>query len=417
MTKTRIPRAGAVLAVVAAACALGACSRKSKAPAAPPPVPVVVGTVVRRDVPIDVQSVGTVEAETTIHLQSQVTGQLQAVHFREGANVERGDLLFTLDPRPFRATLDQAKANLARDRVQAQNLESDVKRFAGLVSKGYVTQQQYESARTQAKAARATVAADEAAVEAARLNLEDTEIRSPVRGRAGAVLTRAGSVVKANDTMLVVLNVLQPILVDFHVPETWLPAVRAHAGEHPRVEAIPALAPEAVAAMPQAEAPETSERQPVAGTSSAGALVFIDNAVDPATGTVLLKASFPNREETLWPGEFVNVVLHVATQRDAVVAPAAAVQRSQSGAYVFVVTASDTVEQQPVEIARADAHEAIVSRGLRGGERVVTDGQLRLSPGAKVSVRGRGTAAAATTDTSGKASQSGSGNRNGGGSR
>jgi membrane fusion protein, multidrug efflux system len=246
------------------------------------------------------------------------------------------------------------------------------------VKKEYVTAQQAESARAEANAAQATVKADEAAVENARLSLSYCEIRSPITGRTGSVLIKAGNVVKVNDSILVVIDQLRPIYVSFSVPERALPQVRARAQERLGVDAQGSD-------QKPGEVPEASSMR---GESQHGELTFIDNAVNTVTGTILLKATFPNAGEALWPGQYVLVTLKLGEQRDAVVAPAVAIQRGQQGQYAFVVKHDGTVESRPVTVGSSDEKEAVIDKGLSPGEVVVTDGQLRLSPGTKVQVKG-----------------------------
>lgn len=317
--------------------------------------------------PVEVQEVGTVEAVSNVNVRSQVTGELIKVDFTEGGDVREGQLLFTIDPSTYRATLDQAKAQLARDKVLAANAEQDANRYSGLVKKDFVTEEQYEGKLSQAASLKATVQADEATVERARLDLEHTEIRSPINGRTGSLLVHAGNQVKANDATLVTIYQMEPIRVRFSVPQNYLNVVRQRAAG--RKLAVTALA----------SGPENKKED--------GTLSFIDSSVDPQTGTVMLKATFPNHDRTLWPGEFVNVSLDLMTQPDAVVVPSAAVQDGQQGKYVFVVKPDDTVDSVDISVDRVVGQETVVAKGLKGDETVVTDGQLRLVPGSKISIK------------------------------
>jgi multidrug efflux system membrane fusion protein len=357
-----------LVAVAAAGLAFG-CSGGG---AAPPPeaVPVRVGTVVAKAVPIQIRNVGTVQAYNAVAVRALVGGEILQVHFKEGQDVKKNDPLFTIDPRPYQAALAQAEANLARDRAQLANAQTDVRRYAELVKKDYVTQQQYDSVRANAEATGATVRADQAAVERARLDLGYCTIRAPIDGRTGSVMVQIGNVVKANDAVLVTINQLAPIYLAFAVPERELPEIR-------RRQAQGGL--------------EVEAEDPTSGKNIArGRLTFIDNAVDRTTGTITLKATFDNADRALWPGEFVNAVLTLSTLPNAVVAPAGAVQNGQQGAYAYVVKADNTVESRPVTVGRVTPEGTVIEKGLAAGERVVTDGQLRLQPGARVEIQARG---------------------------
>ncbi len=356
---------------LAALALLAACQRGPATGSGPPPIPVRVGEVTRRDVPIRVAEVGTVTPLDSVAVRSLVDGQIQRVLFREGDEVSRGQRLFQLDPRPFQAALDQALATLARDRAQLENARVDLGRQAALVGDGYVTQQQYDAARTAVATLEATVASDEAAIEMARLNLQYCRIDSPIDGRTGRLQVQAGNVIQKNGaTPLVVIERLRPISVAFSVPQDLLPRILGRAGLP--VEALPA-----------------GDQAPRRGT-----LEFVDNAVDAATGTIFLKATFPNQDRGLWPGQSAQVTLVLGERKGAVVAPATAVEQGQEGSHVFVVKPDGTVDSVPVKVVSADAREAVVE-GLEPGQTVVTDGQLRLAPGARVQVAGPGRAAVA----------------------
>jgi len=277
-------------------------------------------------------------------------------------------VLFTLDPRPYQAALAQAQAAVARDRAMAANSASDQRRYGDLVQKEYVTREQYDRIAAETASAQATVKADEAAVEAARLQLEYCTIRAPLSGRTGSLLVHQGNLVKANDAQpLVVINQIRPIYVTFSVPQAQLPDIEKYrsAGQL-AVEAVPSEG---------------------GGAQQNGMLSFIDNQIDRATGTILLKATFPNESRALWPGQFTKVRLTLARQADAVVVPAQAVQTGQQGQYVYVVRPDQTVETRAVQVARTVGSDTVVSAGLTPGETVVTDGQLRLAPGVKVKAR------------------------------
>lgn len=352
------------LALGAAVLAAGACDDPHVPPAQA--VPVAVAKVEQNAVPWEIRATGTVEPLQTVSVASQVNGILTEVGFREGDEVRRGQMLFQIDPRPFQAALQQAQAVHAKDQAQLVAAEQDVKRYESLVEKDYVTPQQFEQMKANAASLRATVQADEAAVENARLNLQFATIRSPIDGRAGALLLRKGNLVRAAGQTLVVVNQLRPILVRFAVPASNLPDIRKYRSDSLIVHAQPASGNGAIAQ---------------------GTLTFLDNAVDTTTGTIMLKGIFPNVDGELWPGEFVNVALELFVEKDAIVAPAPAIVQSQSGTYVFVIQ-NDTAVTRDVTVARTVGDIAIIAKGLSPGEMVVTDGQLRLTPGAKVQIKG-----------------------------
>ena len=414
------------LALLIAAAAVAGCSESQSGaqgkPPAPPAVPVGAAVAEERVVPVQVTTVGTVQAYTTVGVKSQVAGQIDQVHFTEGQDVKRGALLFTIDPRPLQAALRQAEANVAKDRAQLRqmeaalaqrqaevaqtqaNLERDQaqmetakvqeQRYATLVQKELIAREQYDQVRTnmasmqatvqadraavdnarastQAAAAmvdnaRAVIQSDEAAVDTARLQLAYTTIRAPMDGRTGNLLVQGGNVLKANeDNPLVVIAQIRPIYVSFSVPQQHLAAIKKFRADGTlKVEALP------------------DPSQPAA----AGAVTFMNNTVDPTTGTIQLKATFANSDSALWPGQFVDVALTLTTER-AVVVPTQAVQAGQQGPFVFVVKPDLTVESRPVKVGRRLARELVVDQGLKSGERVVTDGQLRLVPGSRVEVK------------------------------
>jgi multidrug efflux system membrane fusion protein len=330
--------------------------------------PVTVAEAVEKSVPNAIQAVGTVEAYATVEVKAQVEGELIAVHLQEGQWVKAGDLLFNIDPRPFDVQLNQMQANLIRDRAQMENARTLLERNASVVAKGYVSREQYDQATANAAALEATVRADEAAVENARIRLDYCSIRSPITGWAGEVYVDRGNVVKANDAdhPLVVLRQMQPIYVGFSVPERYLPEVKKYSStERLIVSAVPA----------------GRDADPVQGE-----LTFINNSVNTTTGTILLKATFANTDLSLWPGQFVNVSLQLASQPHAVVVPSQALQTGQAGQFVFVLKPDDTVEFRPVTVDRTVTGEAVIAQGVQPGEKVVTDGQLRLFSGAPVKI-------------------------------
>jgi multidrug efflux system membrane fusion protein len=343
---------------------LVACSEE--APPSTPPVPVTVATAERRPVPFELAATGTVEPLKTVAVQAQVGGTLRRVAFREGQEVKQGQMLFELDARPYQAALDQALATLARDKAQAANAAQQASRYESLAEKQYVTAQQYEEVQTTAAATQATLAGSQAAVDEARLNLQYATIRAPITGRTGSLLVREGNLVRANATQpLVTINQLRPILVRFALPAPNLPLVQEHVGKDIVVRAEPIGG----------------------GAPSEGTLSFIDNAVDTATGTILLKGRFPNDDGALWPGAFANVRLQLYMEPDALVVPAAAVVDGQQGSFVFVIQADSSAATKPVTVSRTAGDFAIVSGDVQAGDRVVVDGQLRLRQGSKVQIK------------------------------
>ncbi len=356
-------------ACLAAACSPSARADSARSRAANEAVPVTTDVVTERAMPVELRVVGTVEPCATVAVRALVGGQLTGVHFREGQDVRKDDLLFTIDSRPFEAALHQAEATLAKDTAQAQNAAAQVARYRELNGRGIATKEQIDQVSTTATALQATVKADTAAVETAKLNLEYSTIRAPMAGRTGALLVQPGNLVRTSDTTpLVVINQLSPIYVTFSVPEANLADVR-------RYQAAGALGVEV-------QAPGTE------AFSVRGKISFIDNTVDRATGTIKVKGTFENSERRLWPGLFVNVVLTLTTDPRALVVPARAVQESQEGRYVYVVKADQTVESRPVTTGRTIGDNTVVEKGLAAGETVVTDGQLRLVPGKRVTVDG-----------------------------
>lgn len=392
-----------LLAPVLAACDKGADPATAKG--APPAVPVTATEAAQRDVPVQIRAIGNVQALATVSVQSMISGEVMKVHFAEGHEVPAGALLFTIDPRQLQSALLQAQAtlaqhqaavlsaeaNLARDMAQLENARVDEQRYRKLVAGGFVAREQYDQIRTKELTLAATIDADRAAVETAkalvrageaavenvRVQLTYTEIRAPIGGRTGNLLLNQGNVVKANDVgnPMVVINRVHPIYVAFSVPEAQIEAIKRYraAGDLP------------------VEAQVTG--QP--GGVVRGRLTFMNNTVDPSTGTIQLKATFANTENALWPGQFVNVALTLTKQIGAVLVPSQAVQSGQKGQYVFVVKPDQTVEARPVVPGAPDGRDVVITSGLAAGERVVIDGQLRLAPGTRVEVKpatpGKGT--------------------------
>jgi membrane fusion protein, multidrug efflux system len=335
-------------------------------------VPVTVATVVQESVPVELRTFGTAQAHSTVAIKAQIDGLLTSVPIQEGQNVKEGDLLAVVDPRPQQAALKAAEANLAKDVAQLKNAETEAKRQEDLLKKGMAAQDAFDLAQASAESLAAVVQADEAGVANAQLQLEYCEIRAPIAGRSGELRIHQGNVVKANDATLLTINQIVPIQVSFALPQQQLPAIITEMANRPLT--VRAFAPGDAA------------------HSETGELVFVDNQVDPATGTIRLKATFPNADQRLWPGQFVNVVLTLSVQQDAIVVPTPAIQTGQKGTYVFVVRPSQTVEDRPVVVNRAMNGNTIVSQGLKAGEQVVTDGQLRLTPGALIEVKPTGNA-------------------------
>lgn len=330
-------------------------------------VPVTVATSVEKNVPVQVRAVGNVEPYSTVSIKSQVTGVIMQAHFKEGQDVKKGQLLFTIDPRPLEAALKQAEANLARDMAQLNNSREQVKRYAELVEKQYVSREQYDQIKTNADATEAVVAADKAAVENAKVQLSYCYIYSPVNGRVGTLLVNEGNLVRVNDgTPLLVINQLVPIYVTFSVPEQYLSDIKRHRAEGKlNVDA----------SFPSGEQPER------------GNLAFVDNAVDRTTGTIKLKAEFNNSGLRLWPGQFINVALTLSTQAGAVVVPSDAVQVGPDGQQIYVVKENKTVDIRRVTVGQSQDGESIITKGLSPGETVVREGQFLLGPGSRVEIK------------------------------
>lgn len=332
-------------------------------------VPVKTAVAVEKEVPVKVSNIGTVSAYSVVKITALVNGQIVRMPVKEGQALKKGQLLINIDDRPYTAALESARSTLARDRVQRAQALKDARRYADLLRKDYVTKDQAEQARTNAEALEATVKGDEAAVKNAELNVAYCRITAPITGRAGSILVNEGNIVKANDNAnpLMVINQIQPVYVQFALPEQYLPEIRRAMRSHePKVLVTPPGKPDEI---------------------REGRLTFVDNAIDSNTGTINLKGTFDNPDSSLWPGQFVNVVLLLGTRKNAVVVPSAAVQMGQQGDYVFVVKKDLTVESRTVVPGPQIDDQVVVEKGLAAGEIVVTDGQLRLYPGAKVVVK------------------------------
>lgn len=330
-------------------------------------VPVTVATVILTTVPVELTVIGTVEAYSTVMIKSQIEGAIDRVYFKEGQDVHRGDLLFTIDPRSYEGALKQAEATLARDVAQEKNANAQANRYSKLLDAGIVSKDQHDQFSTNDDALSATVNADRALVENAKVQLERSSIRSPLDGRAGSLLVHQGNIIKPDDATLVTINQITPIYVDFFVPESSLSEIKEYQARGPLKV--------------RAEIPDSHR------PTAQGNLSFIDNVVDSTTGTIRLKADFPNADKRLWPGQFVNVVLRLTTRSGAIVAPSQAVQTGQDGQFVFVVKADRTAESRPVTVDWNAGGQAIIQKGLQPGEVVVIDGQLGLTPGSQVQLK------------------------------
>ncbi len=364
------------LAVVATMLVNG-CSGDAKKGAGGAGTPVLVAPAVETNVPVQINPppVGHVMPYSTVTIRPQVGGILNQVHFQEGQEVKKGDLLFTIDPRPVQAALATARANLARDRAQRENAKIQFGREQKLFEQKLISQDEFDTSKAGLDALEGTVAADEAAVTNAELNLEFTGIRAPFDGRTGSLQFHEGNVVKAPDDTLLTINQIHPIYVAFAVPEQYLPEIKREMREKTL---------KVMATFQNMDAPPQGE------------LTFIDNAVDTTTGTIQLKATFPNEDNALWPGQFVQVALTLSELTNAIVVPSQAVQTGQDGDFIYVVKPDQTVEQRPVTIGITSQGGTVVQSGLKVGETVVTDGQLRLAPGVKVNVKTPETAGLST---------------------
>ncbi|PYT68630.1 MAG: efflux RND transporter periplasmic adaptor subunit [Acidobacteria bacterium] len=345
----------------------GGCAQHVAARPDAPVIPVIAAKAETKAMAVELREIGTGEAYSTVSVESQVAGIVSAVHYTQGQFVKKGNLLVSLDDRPFVAALEVAQANLSKDRASAELASMEAERYEKLFESGVAPKEQLDQQRATAAAQKSAVQADEAAVKTAELNLSYCSIYAPIDGQTGSQLVFPGTVVKANDVpVLVVINRISPIYVDFSVPQQYLDQIKSYM----KHEQLP------VGATPSDNsAPE------------AGYLTFVNNAVDAATGTILLKGTFANRDHRLWPGEFVNVVLQLAEEKNATVVPSQAVMNGQEGDYLFVIKPDMTVEPRTVKVSRTVNGEAVITGNLKPGEMVVTDGQLRLTTGAKVRIK------------------------------
>ena len=341
-----------------------ACSEKAPE-RAKPQVPVTTAIAIEKDVPVQISANGTVEASAIVNITSRVDGQVMQVYLKQGQEVEKGQLLFAIDDRPYRALLESAQSNLTRDRIRLEQAQKDAQRYSDLIKKDYVTRSQYEQTLTDAQSLAAVVKGDEAALDNARLNLAYCRIVAPIGGRAGSILIDPGNLVKANDSKpLMVIHRVKPIFVRFSVPEQYLTEIQKQMG----IEELKVYV----------STPAKS------GAPREGRLTFMDNTVDPTTGTIDLKATVANQDDSLWPGQFVNIVLVLGLRPHAVLVPSQAIQMGQQGHFIFVVGKDMTVESRDVTPGAQIDGQTVIEKGLTAGEEVVRDGQLRLYPGAKV---------------------------------
>jgi multidrug efflux system membrane fusion protein len=356
------PAALAALAALASGCA-----KQQAAPPARPPASVTVGKVTQKTMPVEVVAVGNVEPISTISIRAQVAGEVQDVHFKEGDFVAKGQVLLTIDPRPYEAALAQAKAALARDKATGVYNRAQAQRYKTLFEQGVVPAEQVDSFTSAADASDAVLNADEAAVKTAELNVEYCTINSPIDGRTGEIMVKPGNLVKVADVPIVIINQVNPIYVNFGIPQKFWPDIKEH---------VDRGALHVMATIPQ------DPSHPVQGT-----LTFVDNTVDTTTGTIHLRGTFENPQDRLWPGLYVNILLTLSQQPNATVVPAHAIITTQQGSYVYVVKANNTVEQRTVVPTRTINDDTVVERGLQPGETIVTDGQVNLVPGAQVEAK------------------------------
>lgn len=340
-------------------------------------VPVTTAPVVQKSMPITIEAIGNVIAASTVAVHAQITGELTSVNFKEGDDVKAGQVLLTLDKRPLQAALDQAQATLDRDLAQVNNAKAQAVRYADLLNRGIATREQADQVSATAAALEATVAADRAAVENARVQLDYATIVSPISGRTGLLQVHVGNLVRANDTTpIVTINRITPVYVSFAVPEAQLPELKHY--------------------MARGTLPMTARAPNDSDPPSRGVVNFIDNAVDPTTGQIKVKGTFPNEDRRLWPGQFVTANVVLSAEPHAITVPSVAVQNGQQGLYVYVVKADQTVELRPVTVERTLGDDSVVASGLSPGETVVTDGQLRLVAGSRVSIKSESTRKAAS---------------------
>jgi multidrug efflux system membrane fusion protein len=344
-----------------------ACPAKKEKPKAKPVVPVKVAEVVQKDVPVQIKAIGNIEPSSSVAIKSQINGQIVKIHFSEGSDVEKGALLVSIDPETFQSTVNQYEAALAKDLSQAKFAQEQARRYEGLLKEGIVTRDQYDLLLSNSESLAAAVASDRAAIRNAKIQLGYCSIRSPISGRTGTVALQAGNLVKANDLTIVTVNQLSPINVTFSLPEKRLSEIkRAMSVGQLKIEAVIPNEPKA---------------------TESGTINFLDNTVNPATGTIKLKGVFANKSRKLWPGQFTDVLITLAPSKNALVVPTQAIQTSQQGEFVYVVKGDSKVEMRLVTTAAVAGEETMIEKGLSAGETVVVDGQLRLTPGATVETK------------------------------
>jgi multidrug efflux system membrane fusion protein len=350
------------------ALALGACKKPaaSRQAGPPPPAPVEVATVEQRAVPIEMKSIGTVEPVSSVQIKSKVQGEILQVHFADGSQVNAGDSLFSIDPRTFDAAYKRAQANYAIAQTTADNATEQADRYTTLIKRGVASKEQTSQFLSTAESQKSELAARQADVDEAKLSLEWTQVKAPISGRAGAALLKAGNIAQPNVDTLAVINQMQPIYVAFSLPENSLASVRQW-----MTKGSPVVT---------AYEPDTGRELGV------GTLSFVDNSVDRASGMITFKATFPNTEESLWPGQFVDVTVKLAEEPNALVVPSTAITEGQKGAQVFVVD-GDRAVLRSVEVERSVDNLSVIKSGVEPGERVITRGQLRVTAGGKIAIK------------------------------
>ena len=349
---------------------LQGCEKKIEKPKGRPPALVITAPATLQNVPVLIKSIGNIEASESVAVRTQISGELTKVAFREGQDVQKGALLFQLDQRSLQAAVTKAEASLLRNRTLLANARTDFERYSRLVTDGIVTKEMADGYRTRAESAAADVAADVAAVENARTQLSFCTITAPISGRLGALAIDRGNVVKANDTVLVTINRLTPVNASFTITDKDLPALKRQ--------------------MANGKVAVVAEISGAPAVKDTGSVTFIDNSIDPATGTIRIKASFDNTKKLLWPGQFVNLSITMALLNNAVVVPSQAIQTGQKGQFVFVVTKDGTAEIRQVSLGPVAAGMTVIEKGLQADEQVVIDGQMRVIPGGKVEIKAKG---------------------------
>lgn len=347
-------------------CLLAACSSDKSGQKGRAAAPVTAAPALKQDIERKLNIVGNVLPSATVGIKTRVTGELQEVHFKEGDNVRAGQVLFTIDPRPYAASLREAEARVAKTSAQLRKAEEDMKRYSKLVGEGYISREAYDQSVTDAAALRASISADKAAAENAALQLDYCTIPSPINGRVGAIKADKGNMIKANaDDSIVTVDTLEPVYVLFAVPESYLPIISERQKGHPITVRV----------------------TPTGGKTVEGLLTFIENTVDTRTGTIKMRGTFNNTDKSLWPGQFVQVVMTLGLVNDAITVPSRAVQSGRGESYVYVVDAEKKAQYRPVEIALESDGLSVISKGLNAGDMVVEDGQVRLAPGIPVEIR------------------------------